>query len=941
MKFNYSKTLNLPKTKFSMRAKLNILEPLIIKEWYKNNLYKIIKKTNKNKKKFFLEDGPPYANGNIHIGHSVNKILKDIIIKFKTLSGFNCSYIPSWDCHGLPIEHKIENNISKNKIKIKKENFIKLCRKYAKKQVKKQKKDFIRLGVIGDWENSYLTMNFKNQANIVKIFTKILQKGYIKRECKPVHWCINCQSSLAEAEIEHKNKKTLSSYIIFKPINENNIKNIFNIKKILKKNIYIIIWTTNIWTIPVGKAIALKKSADYVLLEIKNKILIISIKLIEKFIKNNYIKKYKIISKKIKGEKLENIIFFHPFVEQEKLPIIMGSHVTLKNGTGSVYIAPDHGIEDYITCKKYNISINNKINKYGLFKKTKNNKLDNLNIFNSNKKILEILKRKKILFSAKDIIHSYPHCWRHKSPIIFRATPQWFIDMDHDELREKSLKEIKKVKWIPKWSKNNIYNMLKNRPDWCISRQRIWGIPMCLFINKKNGNIHPKTNNITKLIIEKIKKHGIKYWFNLDKKKILGENSEKYIKTLDTLDVWFDSGSINVLKKNDENKISDIYLEGIDQHRGWFMSSLIISTIINKHAPYKKVITHGFTVDANGKKMSKSLGNTISPQEIIKKYGADILRLWVATSDYSQEMNISLEILNRIVDYYRKIRNVVRFLLSNLYDFNSKTKKIDFENMIKIDIWALKKTKKTQKKIIHFYKKYEFHKVINIILVFCSKYMSSFYFEIIKDRLYTLKKKSKERLSCQTTIYYILNYLVKWITPIIPFTSHEIWNYICKNKHKKKYIFTEEWFNLSYEFKKEKILNNEFWKDLIFLKKEINKIIEKYKKNKILNNSLEAKIILYLCEPIYKKIKIIKKEIHFIFLSSSVNIKKYKYRKNSSINIDHPKYDIKIDVFNVKNVKCERCWNYVNYIKNYNKNKKICNRCISNLIGEGEQRIFV
>ncbi|QCI19727.1 MAG: isoleucine--tRNA ligase [Buchnera aphidicola (Brevicoryne brassicae)] len=936
---DYKKTLNLPKTTFSMKGNLVKKEPEILKNWHKNNLYKLIRKKKEGKKIFFLHDGPPYANGNIHIGHAVNKVLKDIIIKSKNISGFDAPYIPSWDCHGLPIEQKVEETISDCE-KISTSKFQEKCREYAENQVQKQKKDFIRLGVIGDWENAHLTMDFKNEANIIRTLSKIIKKKYLYQDFKPVYWCLSCSSSLSEAEVEYSKKTSDSIIVAFKNQNKSIIENIFNLKKINQKEIYLPIWTTTPWTLPSSKAIAIHPDFAYQLIETEKYNLIIAKKLVKNVLNKLKIKKWIVIDS-IKGKYLENVIFLHPFLKNIYLPLILGKHVTLESGTGCVHTAPDHGPDDYKVSQKYNIKISNLVDFKGNYISNIHPKLDGINIFQANSIIIKILTERNLLLHHEYLKHNYPHCWRHKNPIIYRATPQWFVKIDYQKLRDKSLEEIKKVFWIPEWGQSRIREMIKKRPDWCVSRQRKWGVPMSIFINKKTREIHPKTFLLMEKIAKKVEIEGIKAWWNIDLKEILGKEYQVYDKILDILDVWFESGnthtSIKYKNKKYEKNSADMYLEGSDQHRGWFMSSLIISTLINEKAPYSEVLTHGFVVDGKGQKMSKSMGNTISPNNIINKLGADVLRLWVASSNYSNDISISDEILKNASDTYRRIRNTARFMLANINDFNPKKDIISKNNMVYLDKWAISHTKTVQEEIIELYKKYNFHAVIQRIMYFCSMEMGSFYLDIIKDRQYTLKENSQERRSCQTAIYYIIHALVRWIAPILSFTADEIWNHLPQND--SPYVFTEEWFDKLFHLDKNDVFNCKFWNEIIDIKNEINKFLEELIKNKTINNSLEASVTLYVLPELLTKLKILDKELKFIFLTSETKVKPYEtapINTKKSKNISF----FKISLNKFKGKKCPRCWHYFNNDKNCLHND-ICNRCVLNTTGNGEKRIFI
>ncbi len=929
-KINYKNTINLPKSNFPMKANLNIKELLIINKWIKNNLYLKIKK--KNKKIFIIHDGPPYANGDIHIGHAYNKILKDIIIKYKIFMNLNINYIPGWDCHGLPIELKItkkKNYKKKNKNK----KFKKLCFNYVNSQIKKQKNNFIRLGILGDWNNYYKTMDFKIISNTIKVLNKLIKLNYIERKKIPTNWCIECKSSLAEAETEYKNKLSKSIYVLFNIYNKKKIikKIKINYKKYINYNFNLVIWTTTPWTLPGNCAVTIHPKYKYIFVKKNNNIYILLKNKIKEIIKKTK-NKYKKISS-FKGKIFNNFYVYHP-ISNKKIPIILNKNIDKNIGTGIIHIASEHGQEDYKISKKNHLKGLNVIKKNGKYIKYKYiNNIENKNINEAEKIIINKLKKNKKILIIKKIIHKYPYCWRHNKPIILKSTPQWFINIDKNNLRKKLLLSIKKVKWIPKWGYKKIKKMIINRPNWCISRQRVWGTPIPIFINKKTKKMHPKTTYFIKKILIKIKKIGPIYWNNINKKKIIGKKYKKYKKISDVLDVWFDSGSTCITVINSrfkKNKISDIYLEGSDQFRGWFMSSLIINTAINNCAPFKKIISHGFVLNKNNEKMSKSLNNFIKPKNIIKNFGSDILRLWVSSTNFYNDVNISNEIILRTIETYRKIRNTLRFLISNLNDFKLNNIKIKKKNLILIDKWIIHKTKKLQKKIIYLYNKYKFYKIIKKIINFCNKYLSSIYLDIIKDRKYIIKKNTNPYNSLQLTIWMILESLVKWISPILSFTSEEIFEYLPNRKNKS--IYEETWFNkLFYIDKKDKI-NEKIWEKLINIKYNFNKILENKKKKKIINSSLEIKLILYLKKKFFNKIKKIKSELKFFFITSEVNIKILKKNKKKNF--------FKIKCKKIKGIKCNRCWHYVNKLYNLKK-YIICKRCIKNLFGNGEKRKFI
>ena len=694
---DYKSTLNLPETGFPMRGDLAKREPGMLQRWYADNLYGIIREAKKGKKTFILHDGPPYANGSIHIGHSVNKILKDIIVKSKGMAGYDSPYVPGWDCHGLPIEHKVEQMIGKPGEKVTAAEFREACRKYAAEQVEGQKADFIRLGVLGDWDRPYLTMDFGTEANIIRALSKIIGNGHLHKGAKPVHWCLDCRSALAEAEVEYYDKTSPSIDVMFNAIDADAVRQAFDVAQV-NGPISMVIWTTTPWTLPANRAISLNAEFEYQLLQIDGRALILAKDLVESVMKRAGVSEWQVLGE-CKGAALELQKFQHPFLALESL-VVLGDHVTLEAGTGAVHTAPGHGPDDYVIGQKYGIETANPVGPDGRYLPGTYPTLDGVNVFKANDMIVELLKEKGALLHVEKLLHSYPHCWRHKTPIIFRATPQWFISMDQKGLRAQSLKEIKGVQWIPDWGQARIESMVANRPDWCISRQRTWGVPMALFVHKESEVLHPDTLALMEKVAQRVEQEGIQAWWDLDPRELMGDDADHYVKVPDTLDVWVDSGSTSysVVDARPEfgGHAPDLYLEGSDQHRGWFMSSLMISTAMKGKAPYRQVLTHGFTVDGQGRKMSKSIGNTVAPQDVMNKLGADILRLWVASTDYSGEMAVSDEILKRSADAYRRIRNTARFLLANLSGFNPATDLVKPEEMVVVDRWAVGRAQAAQ-----------------------------------------------------------------------------------------------------------------------------------------------------------------------------------------------------------------------------------------------------
>ncbi|SUB18498.1 Isoleucine--tRNA ligase [Pantoea agglomerans] len=834
---DYKSTLNLPETGFPMRGDLAKREPGMLQRWYADNLYGIIREAKKGKKTFILHDGPPYANGSIHIGHSVNKILKDIIVKSKGMAGYDSPYVPGWDCHGLPIEHKVEQMIGKPGEKVTAAEFREACRKYAAEQVEGQKADFIRLGVLGDWDRPYLTMDFGTEANIIRALSKIIGNGHLHKGAKPVHWCLDCRSALAEAEVEYYDKTSPSIDVMFNAIDADAVRQAFGVAQV-NGPISLVIWTTTPWTLPANRAISLNAEFEYQLLQIDGRALILAKDLVESVMKRAGVSEWQVLGE-CKGAALELQKFQHPFLALESL-VVLGDHVTLEAGTGAVHTAPGHGPDDYVIGQKYGIETANPVGPDGRYLPGTYPTLDGVNVFKANDMIVELLKEKGALLHVEKLLHSYPHCWRHKTPIIFRATPQWFISMDQKGLRAQSLKEIKGVQWIPDWGQARIESMVANRPDWCISRQRTWGVPMALFVHKESEELHPDTLALMEKVAQRVEQEGIQAWWDLDPRELMGDDADHYVKVPDTLDVWFDSGSTSYsvvdARPEFDGHAPDLYLEGSDQHRGWFMSSLMISTAMKGKAPYRQVLTHGFTVDGQGRKMSKSIGNTVAPQDVMNKLGADILRLWVASTDYSGEMAVSDEILKRSADAYRRIRNTARFLLANLSGFNPATDLVKPEEMVVVDRWAVGRAQAAQADIVASYENYDFHEVIQRLMQFCSIEMGSFYLDIIKDRQYTAKGDGLARRSCQTALWHIVEALVRWMAPIMSFTADEIWGYLPGER--AQYVFTEEWYQGLFGLAEDEALNDAYWAELLKVRGEVNKVIEQARADKRIGGAL-------------------------------------------------------------------------------------------------------
>ncbi len=943
---DYKDTLNLPKTSFPMKGNLAQREPEMLKKWDTLNVYEKIRETRKNAEPFILHDGPPYANGDIHIGHAVNKILKDIIIKSKTLAGFDAPYVPGWDCHGLPIEHQVEKKIGKAGAKKTHKEFRDACREYVNKQVDKQRQDFKRLGVFGEWENPYLTMNYAFEADIVRALGKIFAQGHIVRGFKPVYWSVVGASALAEAEVEYQDKTSFAIDVRFKVVDREIFLNKFN-NNLLNNldDLSVVIWTTTPWTLPANQAVSLHPDLDYSLVEceINNELewLLLADAQVKSCMERYGVTNFTILSK-CKGADLENIQLQHPFYGK-KVPIILGNHVTTETGTGAVHTAPDHGIDDFVVGKKYDIGTLNLVDDHGVFN-AQTELFAGEHVYKVDEKIIETLKQNNKLLHQSTLEHSFPHCWRTKTPLIYRATPQWFISMQANELLQQAKQEVQQVEWIPNWGKARIEGMLASSPDWCISRQRTWGVPIPFFVDKNTEAPHPKTAEFIEIIAQKIEQHGFDSWYEIDAKEILGDEVDQYKKVTDTLDVWFDSGVTHfaVAEKRlglsiEHDKKVNLYLEGSDQHRGWFQSSLKTSVAMHNKAPYEQVLTHGFTVDADGKKMSKSLGNVVAPQKICNSLGADVLRLWVAATDYSGELNVSDEILSRTSDAYRRIRNTVRYLLSNLNGFNLETDIVAANNMVALDYWIVCKTNSLQKQIIDLYKSYQFHKIYNLIHNFCVLELGSDYLDIIKDRQYTTQENSQARKSAQTAMYHMAEALLRWIAPILSFTAEEAWAHMPGMRDET--IFTQYFYNLD-DFDRYGEIEDTDWEGILETKEKISKELEVLRNNKEIGSSLDAEVKIWNAPKYLEKIQ--NDELRFVFITSYAELQNGSTPSDSSkkvSNADGEEYYL--EVLKSKHPKCTRCWHHREDVGTDNSHPEICGRCITNLPdGPGEARSY-
>ncbi len=939
----YKETLNLPKTDFPMRGNLPKREPERLQNWEDMQLYQKLRLIGENRPLFILHDGPPYANGDIHIGHAVNKILKDFIVKSKTLSGYNAPYVPGWDCHGLPIELEVEKSLGKAGKNVDAKAFRDHCRSYAKQQVNKQRQDFIRLGVIGDWFNPYLTMDFQTEANIIRALGRIINAGHLDKGFKPVHWCTDCRSALAEAEVEYEDKTSIAIDVRFSVLDEETLmaRCHHSPNRVGKGPVSIVIWTTTPWTLPANQAVALHPDLEYSVVECEGEYgterLVVAEALLKDTMFRYGIERYHVVGYCL-GKDLEELTLQHPFYDRQ-VPIILGKHVTTEAGTGAVHTAPGHGQEDYVVGKQYNLPIDNPVDGEGKF-------LPNTplfageSVFKANAHVVEILKAKGQLLHEHRIRHSYPHCWRHKTPIIFRATPQWFISMEKAKLRVEALHAIRLAKWMPDWGQQRIEGMIMNRPDWCISRQRNWGVPITLFVHKETGDLHPRTSELIEQVAQKIEQHGVDAWFGLNASELLGEEANHYEKVMDTLDVWFDSGvtHVTVLETQSELQVpADLYLEGSDQHRGWFQSSLLSSVAMrNGNPPYKSVLTHGFTVDANGRKMSKSLGNVVAPQKVIKNLGADILRLWVSATDYRGEITVSDEILKRIAEAYRRLRNTARFLLANLHDFNPTTDCVSIDNMLVLDKWAMNRAYHLQKTVIQAYDDYSFHILYQQIHQFCIVDMGSTYLDIIKDRQYTCQKNSVARRSAQTALYHIIEALTRWLAPILTFTSEEIWQYIPGEREESVLLST--WYGQETVFQQALLTEKQdyLWEDIFTVRENVSKELEKLRANDSIGASLDAEVDVYCDDPLYSQLVTVETELCFIFITSYARLHLLSEKPAEAIQAG----DAWLVVKPSTHQKCTRCWHHREDVGQHSEHSELCGRCVENVVGEGEQRLY-
>ena len=925
---DYSKTVNLYESPFPMRGNLAKREPAWVKQWQDEKRYQKLRQIAAGRPKFILHDGPPYANGDIHIGHAVNKILKDIIIRSKTLAGFDAPYVPGWDCHGLPIEVMVEKLHGKDMPHSK---FRELCREYAGEQILRQKKDFVRLGVIGDWENPYLTMDYKTEADTVRTLGEIYKAGYLYKGAKPVQFCLDCGSSLAEAEVEYKDK--VSHAIDVKYLFNDNaaLAAAFRLPE-LSGEAFAVIWTTTPWTLPASQAISAGTDIVYQLIDTPKGKLVLAKDLAEDALKRYEFAGCSVFAETT-GAALENLKLTHPFLSREIL-MLNGSHVTTDAGTGLVHTAPAHGLEDYAVCNQYGIELYNPVNAQGRYISDVP-RLAGMTVWEANQPVIDWLTENDRLLKHGKIEHSYAHCWRHKTPLIYRATGQWFIGMDKagvsgKTLRNNALKAVDDTEFFPAWGRARLQAMIEGRPDWVVSRQRFWGTPMTFFVHKETGELHPNSADLLEQVAQKIEQKGINAWFELDKSELLSpEDCEQYDKLTDTMDVWFDSGSTHysVLKQRPELAWpADLYLEGSDQHRGWFQSSMLTGCATMGRAPYKQLLTHGFVVDQNGRKMSKSIGNVVAPQEVYNEFGADILRLWTAATDYSGELAISKEILKRVTESYRRIRNTLSFLFANLKDFNPIEDAIPQADMVEIDRYALVLARQLQEKIAgEYYPRYAFHFAVQDLVQFCSEDLGAFYLDILKDRLYTTKMDSHARRSAQTALYHITRSLVLLMSPILCFTAEEAWDIIGGGETDSVLYHTLHDFPTMPSASEEALVTK--WAAIREARSAVSAAIEPLRVDKSVGSSLQAEVKLTAPDAIYEALAALGDELRFVMLVSKIELAQGD--------------ELSANVAPSAQQKCERCWHYVESVGTVAAHPTLCARCVENIDGKGENRVHV
>jgi isoleucyl-tRNA synthetase len=930
---DYKSTLNLPETAFPMKANLTQREPERLKQWEAMDLYGLMRAEGAGRPTFILHDGPPYANGELHVGHAINKILKDIIVKSKTLSGFDAPYVPGWDCHGLPIELNVEKKVGKPGHKVTPAEFRQKCRDYAARQVEAQCTDFKRMGVVGDWQDPYLTMNFEFEANIVRTLGKIVSNGHLQQGFKPVHWCLDCGSALAEAEVEYQDKISSAVDVAFPFADQAAARELLGTD--FAGELTVAIWTTTPWTLAANRGVSVAADLDYALVEVAGRAVLIAEALIEDCAERFGAESPAVLAK-IKGDALDRVLVIPPF-DSTPVPIMLGDHVTTDAGTGCVHTAPAHGLEDFQIGKDYSLEVYNPVGGNGVYLPG-TPVFEGQHIFKANHAIVEELAARGTLLCHRSFNHSYPHCWRHKTPIIFRATPQWFVSMEKQGLLEGAKAAVDEVSWVPDWGRARIDAMLDGRPDWCISRQRTWGVPIPLFVNKVDGSFHPGTERLIEEVAKRIEGTGIDAWFDLSADELLGADSEHYDKVTDTLDVWFDSGVTHACVLRERGGLSapaDLYLEGSDQHRGWFQSSLLTGIGAFGESPYRQVLTHGFTVDGEGRKMSKSLGNIIPAKKAMNDIGADVLRLWVSSADYRNEIAASDEIFKRTADAYRRIRNTARFLLANLAGFDPSRDQLSAAELLPLDRWIIRRAAALQAELLDAYDTYQFHHVYHKVHNFCSGELGGFYLDVIKDRQYTTQADSQPRRSAQTALYHLAEALACWIAPVLSFTAEEIWENL-PGEHASS-VFLSAWYELPGDVADDEF-DDDFWSTCQQVRQDVNKALEASRAEGNVRGSLDANVALYASDELRATLEHLGDELRFVLITSDATCSALDEAPAEAFAGELEGLRVVVVASNAE--KCERCWHKRDDVGQVAAHPTLCVRCVTNVDGEGEVRHY-
>ena len=938
---DYKTTVNLPSTAFPMKADLARREPEMLAWWAEQNTYRKLREVARGRPVFILHDGPPYANGAIHIGHAVNKVLKDVIVKARTLDGYDAPYLPGWDCHGLPIEHQVEKTMGRAAKALDARAFRQACRDFALAQVDVQRVDFKRLGVHGQWDDPYLTLSPRYEAEQLRAFAQIIRNGHLYKGYKPVHWCLDCRSALAEAEVEYEERVSPAIDVRFDVVDRKDLRRRFGIATALPDlPASVVIWTTTPWTLPANQAVSVHPEYEYSLLEIAGdageELVIVATELADAVLARAGASRKGELGR-VRGAALERLSLRHPFLERE-VPVTLGEHVTLESGTGAVHTAPAHGQDDFAVGQRYGLPVDNPVDDDGRFVPA-TPLFAREQVFAANPHVVEVLAQKGKLLKHESYRHSYPVCWRHKSPVIFRATPQWFLGMEVAGLRAAALDEIRKVRWTPEWGEQRMSSMIAGRPDWCISRQRTWGVPLTLFTHAETGELHPETPDLIERVADLVEKDGIDAWFDLDSRELLGDQGDRWRKVTDIMDVWFDSGVSHHCVSRLWSEIrtpADLYLEGSDQHRGWFQSSLLTSVAQKGHAPYKGVLTHGFTVDDKGQKMSKSLGNMIVPQKVVSSLGADVLRLWVAATDYANEISVSDEILKRTADSYRRMRNTARFLLGNLAGFDPARDLLASERLVELDRWAIERTRELQSEVVAAYRDYAFHLIYQKVHNFCVVDLGGFYLDVIKDRLYTTRTDSEPRRSAQTALYWIAEGLTRWLAPILSFTAEEIWRHMPGERTES--VFHTTWVELPATGRGRVAVD---WPAVLEVRSVVLRELERLRIEGRIGAPLDAVVDLYCAPERRAALAVLGDELRFLLITSEARVHVAEDRPAAASaggGEGEGAFWVSVDASSA--AKCVRCWHKREDVGHSDRHPQLCARCVTNIEGPGEQRRF-